>query len=125
MLAALSQPTRLRIVEVVAAGGADGTPAGDIARTVQCPASTLSFHLKELSQAGLLSATPQGRYIRYSVQPPAFASLAEFVAGLPGQALAAAGQAPAKGRSRTRKGRKGKDRSTGGTAEGQLSIFSD
>jgi DNA-binding transcriptional ArsR family regulator len=125
MLAALSQPTRLRIVEIVAAGGAEGTPAGEIARIVHCPASTLSFHLKELSQAGLLDATPQGRYIRYSVQPAAFASLADFVAGLPGEGPAAAGQTPAKGRGRTRKGRKARDRGAGRTAEGQLSIFSD
>ncbi len=71
MLAALSQSTRLRIIRAVAAGGPEGTPAGEIARAVRCPASTLSFHLKELSQAGLLAAEPQGRFIRYSLVPAA------------------------------------------------------
>jgi DNA-binding transcriptional ArsR family regulator len=65
MLGALSQSTRLRIIEVVAKGGAEGTPAGEIARAVHCPASTLSFHLKELSQSGLLRAAPQGRKQRH------------------------------------------------------------
>ena len=86
MLAALSQPTRLRIVGVVAAGGADGTPAGEIARAVSCPPSTLSFHLKELTQAGLLAADPQGRFIRYSVVPAALLSLSDYVRALPGAA---------------------------------------
>ena len=124
MLAALSQPARLKIVEVVAAGGPEGTPAGQIARAVHCPASTLSFHLKELAQAGLLQATPQGRYIRYQVRPGSFDSLADFVARLPGAGTAAAGTRPAKGR-RGAKGRKSGDPSGGRTGEGQLSIFGD
>ena len=94
-LAALSQPTRLRIVEVVAQGGPEGTAAGRIARAVHCPASTLSFHLKELSQAGLLVAMPDGRFIRYSVKPESFADLAAFISALPGRpAKAVADETP-------------------------------
>ena len=120
-LAALSQPTRLRIVEVVANGGPEGTAAGRIARAVHCPASTLSFHLKELSQAGLLEATPDGRFIRYSVKPEGFADLAAFIAALPARpAKAAADETPSRRQARQRAKRVTKDRTK---QESQLSIF--
>jgi len=128
MLAALSQPTRLRIIEVVGAGGVDGTPAGQIAKAVRCPASTLSFHLKELSLAGLVEARPEGRFIRYTVRPQAFAALSAFVARLPGAPASVPQPQPA---TTPRKGAKGGKRTGGadkaapaGTA-GQMSIFGD
>lgn len=128
-LAALSQPTRLKIVEVVARGGEEGVAAGDIARAVHCPASTLSFHLKELSQSGLLNAAPQGRFIRYSVVPAAFAALADFVVALPGLPQPApvpvpAGQPAAAGRKKKGPARGKQDKSAPAT-EGQLSIFGE
>jgi DNA-binding transcriptional ArsR family regulator len=120
MLAALAQATRLRIVEVVAAQGSEGIAAGDIARAVHCPASTLSFHLKELSQAGLLAATPQGRFIRYRVQPGAFASLAQLVSALAAEPATTARPGRRAGRKRS-----SKDEPGGGGSDGQLSIFSE
>lgn len=123
MLAALSQPTRLRIVSVVAEGGPAGTPAGQIARAVRCPASTLSFHLKELAQAGLLAAEPQGRFIRYSVVPDAFYALADFVRELPG-ASPPAEPAPAP-RARRKAARKATEPTSGERDEGQMSIFDE
>jgi DNA-binding transcriptional ArsR family regulator len=128
-LAALSQPTRLKIVEVVAQSRAAGVAAGEIARALRCPASTLSFHLKELSQCGLLEATPDGRFIRYSLKPDAFAELAAFISGLAG--------APATGKvgelTRKQRGKKTAKRSPGkgerdasdARREGQLSIFDE
>ena len=127
-LAALSQPTRLRIVEVVANGGPEGTAAGHIARAVHCPASTLSFHLKELSQAGLLEATPDGRFIRYSVKPKSFADLAAFISALPGRpSKGAADETPPRRQSRQRPKRETKDKTgqAGDKQESQLSIFDD
>ena len=125
-LAALSQPTRLKIVEVIARGGEEGVAAGDIARAVHCPASTLSFHLKELSQAGLLSPAPQGRFIRYSVVPTAFSALAEFVGSLPGspQPVPVVAEAPVAGRKKKGAARTKQDTAPPGT-EGQLSIFGE
>lgn len=123
MLAALSQATRIRIVEVVAKGSEEGVAAGDIARAVHCPASTLSFHLKELTQAGLLAAKPQGRFIRYCTRPESFDALAQFVAAL--HAPAPGASSPA-GSARRRKARKaGRGRSRGEETEGQLSIFGE
>lgn len=120
MLAALAQPTRLKIVEAIASGDREGTPAGVIARQVDCPPSTLSFHLKELAEAGLLEAKPRGRFILYAVVPGAFHELAEFVARLPG---AAAAKPPAT-KSRGRAPKRSTEETPAGTDAGaQLSIF--
>ena len=121
VLAALAQPTRLRIIEVLAAGDAEGTPAGTIARRVECPASTLSFHLKELAQAGLLEAKPRGRFILYAVVPAAFAGLAEFIGQLPGKPEEAQAPPP---RPRSRGSKRKREESSAATEpEAQLSIF--
>jgi ArsR family transcriptional regulator len=128
-LAALSQPTRLKIVEVIAQGGIEGTAAGKIAQAVSCPPSTLSFHLKELTQAGLLEATPEGRFIRYSVKPDVFAGLAAYIAALPARPVKAQTAASArKGgtkRPARRKSRKASGELEESVQENQLSIFGD
>src|SRR3990172_2800929 len=79
-LSALAQPTRIRILTTVGEAGAKGVAAGEIARAIRCPASTLSFHLKELSQAGLLEARPRGRYVIYGLRHEVFADLGRFIA---------------------------------------------
>ena len=118
VLGALAQPTRLRIVSIVGVAGAKGVAAGEIARSLRCPASTLSFHLKELSQTGVLEARPRGRFVIYAMQPGVLEELAQFVSGLGGkEAVQAAKARPARARRSTRKGR-GVDRS-------QLSMFGD
>ena len=53
-LAALAQETRLSIFRALVRAGAEGLPAGAIADAVGTAASTLSFHLKELTNAGLV-----------------------------------------------------------------------
>lgn len=122
MLSALSQATRLRIVAVVASGPSEGTPAGEIARAVHCPASTLSFHLKELTQAGLLHAEPEGRFIRYSVAPAAFQRLSEFVRKLP---VSRRAEPPTQAAPQRRRGGRKSARSAAAKGEGQLSIFDE
>ncbi len=66
-LAALAQTTRLRIFRLLVEQGESGLTPGQIASLLGLANATLSFHLKELAQAGLLKATPQGRFICYSV----------------------------------------------------------
>jgi DNA-binding transcriptional ArsR family regulator len=120
VLSALAQPTRLKIIEVLASGDPEGTPAGVVARRVECPASTLSFHLKELAQAGLLEARPRGRFILYAIVPTAFEALARFIAQLPGKPET---EAPA-ARPRVRAGRRKRDEAAAAAApDAQLSIF--
>jgi DNA-binding transcriptional ArsR family regulator len=65
-LAALAQETRLRIYRALVEQGPEGLAAGDIGRKLALPPATLSFHVKELAGAGLVTARPQGRSIRYS-----------------------------------------------------------
>lgn len=65
-LSALAQDTRLAIFRLLVQAGEAGLAAGSIAEALAIPASSLSFHLKELSHAGLASARQEGRYVIYS-----------------------------------------------------------
>jgi DNA-binding transcriptional ArsR family regulator len=115
-LAALAQMTRLQILERVAEAGSGGVAAGDLARAIRCPPSTLSFHLKELSRTGVLEAHPEGRFIRYSLRRPALKALAFYIAGLAG----------ARSGARGRKGVGGRGSRRGRPADvSQLTIFGD
>ena len=65
-LKALAHGGRLAIVRAVVQGPVEGTPAGQIQTRVGLPASTLSHHLADLTEAGLLRASRQGTTIRYA-----------------------------------------------------------
>jgi DNA-binding transcriptional ArsR family regulator len=78
-LAALAQETRLRVFGLLVEHGASGLPAGEIGRQLGLPPATLSFHIKELATAGLVSARQQGRSIRYATD---FAAMRDLVAYL-------------------------------------------
>ncbi len=64
-LAALAQDSRLEVFRLLVQAGPEGLPAGDIAGRLGIPPSTLSFHVKALSQAGLIESRPQSRFIYY------------------------------------------------------------
>jgi len=66
--AALSQETRLDLIRLLIAEGANGLPAGEIAARLAVPSSTLSFHLAALERAGLTQSTRQGRQIVHAVR---------------------------------------------------------
>lgn len=78
-LGALGHPVRLRIVRLVVQAGAEGAAAGQIQSAIEVPASTLSFHLKRLSQAGLLTSRSEGTFLYYAAN---FAALRELTAYL-------------------------------------------
>jgi DNA-binding transcriptional ArsR family regulator len=65
-LAALAQDTRLAIYRLLVQAGKDGHSVGAIADKLDLPGATLSFHLKELTNAGLIEARQDGRFIYYS-----------------------------------------------------------
>jgi ArsR family transcriptional regulator, arsenate/arsenite/antimonite-responsive transcriptional repressor len=66
VLAALAYETRLRVFRLLVQAGTNGLAAGEIAQAVDVPASTLSFHLKELERARLLRSWRVQRQIRYA-----------------------------------------------------------
>ena len=64
-LAALAQPMRLQIFRALVVAGADGLTPGVLAEQLEVPAATLSFHLKELLHAGLVSQERASRNLIY------------------------------------------------------------
>jgi len=64
-LAALAQGTRLAIYRQLVQAGPAGLSVGAIGAPLQIAPATLSFHLKELLHAGLITARQEGRYIFY------------------------------------------------------------
>ena len=64
-LAALAQGMRLRVFRALIGAGPQGMTPGALSATLNVPASTLSFHLKELMHAGLVSQERDGRNLIY------------------------------------------------------------
>lgn len=65
-LFALAHEARLEIFRLLIRKGADGMAAGDLATHFAMPAPTMSFHLKELSNAGLITSKRESRSIIYA-----------------------------------------------------------
>jgi DNA-binding transcriptional ArsR family regulator len=65
-LAALAQEGRLAVFRLLVKAGPDGVAAGDIARTLNTPANTMSAQLLVLANAGLIHARRDGRSIIYA-----------------------------------------------------------
>jgi len=78
-LAALAQETRLDVYRLLVRAGSDGLAVGEIAEELDLPSATLSFHLKELTNAGLLRFERVGRSRIYR---PSFDVMNELVAFL-------------------------------------------
>jgi len=64
-LAALAHPLRLKIFRALVVVGSPGLAAGAIQAGVDVPAATLSFHLKELAESGLVTQERIGRHFIY------------------------------------------------------------
>ena len=65
-LSALAQESRLAIFRLLVRQGPEGLAAGTIAEELRIPPATLSFHLTQLSGAGLVTARRDGRSIIYA-----------------------------------------------------------
>jgi len=65
-LAALAQFSRLAIYRLLVSRGPEGMAAGVIGERLQIPPATLSFHLKELDHAGLVTPRQAGRFVIYA-----------------------------------------------------------
>lgn len=64
-LAALAQPSRLRVFRTLVVAGPLGLTPGALSEELGVAATTLSFHLKELTNAGLVSQQRDGRNMIY------------------------------------------------------------
>lgn len=64
-LAALAQPQRLRAFRALVVAGPEGLTPGAMAQQLDVAPSALSFHLKELTHAGLVTSEPRGRHLIY------------------------------------------------------------
>lgn len=76
---ALSQDTRLRVFRLLVEYGPEGTPAGTLSQTLDVPHNTLSFHLSQMSHAGLVRSRRNGRSIVYSANFEFFADLIRYM----------------------------------------------
>ena len=65
-LAALAQESRLEIFRLLVQNGPDGLCVSDIGEHMAIAPATLSFHLKELHRAGLITARKESRHIYYA-----------------------------------------------------------
>lgn len=64
-LSALAHAARLQVFRALVVAGPEGLTPGLLAEGLGLPAATLSFHLKELANAGLLTQERQGRHLIY------------------------------------------------------------
>ena len=78
-LAALAQESRLAVFRLLVQKGPDGLCVGDIQSALKVPAATLSFHLKELVNSGLLKARQEGRFIYYAPDFKAMNALLDYL----------------------------------------------
>lgn len=78
-LAALAQETRLAVFRYLVEAGPAGMSVGRIAEALEVPAATLSFHLKELSHAGLVASRQESRFIWYSANYDAMNGLIAYL----------------------------------------------
>jgi DNA-binding transcriptional ArsR family regulator len=78
-LAGLAQESRLDVFRLLVERGPEGLPAGEIAGRLQVANATLSFHLKELAHAKLVTARQQGRFIYYSANFQTMNGLVEYL----------------------------------------------
>ena len=67
-LAALAQRNRLQVFRALVVAGEEGMTPGAIGKALKVPPATLSFHLKELLSAGLISQERSGRNLIYRAE---------------------------------------------------------
>jgi ArsR family transcriptional regulator len=79
MLSALSQDTRLNIFKLLIQENQEGLSAGVIADILQVPSATMSFHLSQLTDAGLLRSTKKGRIVMYAAKHKSVKNLMIFL----------------------------------------------
>lgn len=75
----LASAVRLDIYRLLVKTGPDGLVAGEIASALSVPPTNLSFHLKALTHAQLVSVVPEGRFQRYRANLALMQSLIAYL----------------------------------------------
>lgn len=78
-LSALAQESRLALFRLLVQAGKEGMSPGVMGEKLDIPPATLSFHLKTLAHAGLVTARTEGRYVIYAAD---YAAMDEVLAYL-------------------------------------------
>jgi ArsR family transcriptional regulator len=78
-LAALGQPSRLQVFQLLMRAEPQGLQAGAIAEEVGCAHNTLSSHLAILARAGLVRGTRKGRAIVYRADVDGMRALVSYL----------------------------------------------
>jgi ArsR family transcriptional regulator len=82
VLKALAEPTRLRLISLIAAHGAGGQACVcDLTEPVGLSQPTVSHHLKVLADAGLIVREQRGKWAYYSLVPGALDAIAGALIG--------------------------------------------
>lgn len=79
VFAALADPTRLRLFDLVRRSGKNGICSCDLVEPLDRSQPTISHHLKVLREAGLVESRKEGTWVWYSATPNATAALRSFV----------------------------------------------
>jgi DNA-binding transcriptional ArsR family regulator len=95
----LASELRLEVFRLLVQRAPQGMVAGEIAAALEIPPANLSFHLKALTQAHLLTVTPEGRFQRYRADIAVMLDLisyltAECCSGRPEQCMTVPTAAP-------------------------------
>lgn len=77
--AALSQENRLDALRLMVKAGPRGLAAGEIGEALGLAAPSMSFHLKELANAGLVAARKEGRHVFYAADYGGIRKLVDFL----------------------------------------------
>ncbi|MDQ2819109.1 MAG: metalloregulator ArsR/SmtB family transcription factor [Pseudomonadota bacterium] len=78
-LAALAQESRLAVFRLLVQAGPEGMAASKIGEHLGIPASSLSFHLKELAHANLVVSRQDGRFVIYAAHIDSMNALIGFL----------------------------------------------
>ena len=78
-LSALAQDSRLEVFRLLVRAGSGGLAAGRIAEDLGVAPATMSFHLSQLTNAGLIVDRRDGRSIIYSLNVEGMRSLLSFL----------------------------------------------
>lgn len=78
-LSALAQESRLAVFRLLVQAGPQGIVASKIGEQLGIPPSSLSFHLKELTHAGMITPKQDGRFVIYSANFSTMNALVSFL----------------------------------------------